>query len=320
MTLNIEHIVFDKVWFNNNQDWLLYILNHKLLKYMLRPMFSINTTAIINYISPNSYSTINNNYSGILNVFEDNIFANVLYYKFKYIWNTFHMWDMNIANKVKPQWNLGFDTINLYTDDGINTGCDGWTRVTTSEVSFGIIINMNGTHASTTTDEATAYIKTSSFTTDLYEELGRVFWAFDTSIFGNNPDWIPTAVDVIAYVQNEAHELGAPSIYIVKSNQVSPGSLVPSDHQLVEKSTMYGGPFAIGGSGFWKTHSISKDCINLTGSTKLAGLVHWDYLGFSPIWANNERSLVAYDTTHGNEHKPYLKVTYDIVSPIVMMI
>ena len=307
-------MIFDKIWFKSNQKMLLYFLNYSIFKRLFRRALKIKDKNIVNWIIPHAYSTRKGD-KCTATFYEDNHFSDALYFGFKPIWFLIHKWDMYIANNIFPQLNLGYDTLTRYTDNPAGSGCDGWTRANIVENTFSVLVNADGTSGSKTTSESAAYLKSSSFTDGRYEQLGRALWSFSTSIIGVNGWWV-SAVQLNAYVVRENHQLGAPKIYIVKNNQASNTNIVASDHQRLDRNTVYAGPFFTHNDSSWKDYDLNPNCINAWANTKLGSMVHWDQELSEPgKWANNERSGITYRTTASGSDKPRLIVAYSFTAP-----
>src|SRR3990167_5386340 len=117
--------LFDKKWFADKQEFLLWLLNTPIIRIWFRHIMRIDCTKKVVLILPNTYWI----YEGdkIKADFRaHNKFSKRLYYDFYPLWWTFHQWDMLIANPFRPAWNLGFDTLTVYPDPNVEvTSVDG---------------------------------------------------------------------------------------------------------------------------------------------------------------------------------------------------
>lgn len=145
--------LFDKIWFGENQKILLSLLNAPIIRIWFRWALRIkrgDCNEKITEIGPNHFSWGDKLILEDYLVFKDghkelfdrnkskhrklasklktekglalqrtadfrgrNIFSERLFYAFKPFWLLCHLWDVLIANRLKPAWNLGFDDLTV---------------------------------------------------------------------------------------------------------------------------------------------------------------------------------------------------------------
>lgn len=104
--------VFGREWFNKYQKILLFFVNTSIG----RKFFDIDSSAgRIAYFEPNAIHWVVNKEKRVMRaIFSANDkYSLKLYYKLYPIWSFFHFWDLTFANRFLPQWNLGFDTLQI---------------------------------------------------------------------------------------------------------------------------------------------------------------------------------------------------------------
>lgn len=130
-----HYLAFGKSWFEKNQKILLWFLNTPIVKNIFRRIMRIREKDKISDITPNYYTVYLGTFLDLKKrklikkysrrYYTRNILSERIYHSFKPIWWLMHYWDMAIANKYNPAWNLGFDVLEFIPADGANSPCDG---------------------------------------------------------------------------------------------------------------------------------------------------------------------------------------------------
>ena len=172
--------VFSKEWFELHQKKLLWLANTKLGRYILRihgERSSVGKNKILAII-PNAIAwEEDGKYKAEFRTHEK--FGKRLYYAFKPLWMMFHAWDMVIANRFKPQWNLGFDSFGpVYPSAGTTSPVDGYVAYSSS-VSWAATRNAATGNASSAT--GTTLIVNGRRTAGTTYVINRSAVCFDTS-------------------------------------------------------------------------------------------------------------------------------------------
>lgn len=114
-----------------------------------------------------------------------NKFSIALYRSFYPLWWTFHQWDILIANRFQPAWNLGFDTLTVYPDPNVETtSVDGDVGQNGVDLTLSNIRASAGNEANPTSAGANGYTLFASTTSGQYQRLYRWIFLYDTSALG----------------------------------------------------------------------------------------------------------------------------------------
>jgi len=170
-------MIFDKQWFKRNQKFLLWYVNTAYGKGVMH----IDTDQHIINIQPNSISwrVSGNQYATEFRTHDK--YSKRLYYSYKIIWQAFHWFDMNIANKYYPEINLGFDTLTVYPKAYYNHWQDALvSRTVSSGGLWADIHDGAGTYVNRTAT-ITDYVAIQSYYgTTKWRRLLRSLFSFDT--------------------------------------------------------------------------------------------------------------------------------------------
>lgn len=180
--------MFNRTWFIKHQRKLLWLLNTPLVNIWFRWILRINGQRSsvgkekILFIVPHAiFWAGKGNREFVAEFRTHNKFSKRIFYAFKPFWYTLHYWDMIFANKLMPEWNLGFDTLTAYPDPDPETDTvDGRVGRVSVDEAFGTIRAGAGSIAtpSTATNSWTLH---GSTTSDQYQGLSRLIWLFKTS-------------------------------------------------------------------------------------------------------------------------------------------
>jgi hypothetical protein len=138
---------FDKAWFVRNQLTLLFLFNRSWLKYFFRQYFGINKKIPLCHklvsIMPDHFKAHikDNQFASSFYTYDRMSFK--VYKALKYVWLSIHFWDMKIANRFFPRFNLGYDALEFNGGELVVAGtvsCGGqnyeaytyyWTNIRT---------------------------------------------------------------------------------------------------------------------------------------------------------------------------------------------
>jgi len=106
---------FDYNWFNSNQITILRLLNRKQTKSIARRLFGVkdvfDNNVFILFINPQEIKGYLPNKKTHYKSYINWRFSAYIYQNLKPLWRLIHFWDINIANKLFPSLNVGFDDL-----------------------------------------------------------------------------------------------------------------------------------------------------------------------------------------------------------------
>lgn len=116
---------FDAGFFEEHQNTLLRLLNSPIGGMVRRGLWIPDNRLIVK-ITPESYHIALPNRQIKATFHSNKQHAQALHRNYKVIWEAFHAWDMRIANRFLPAWNVGFDTYSSQPDEtaGLDTFLD----------------------------------------------------------------------------------------------------------------------------------------------------------------------------------------------------
>lgn len=231
-------MVFDKNWFQQNNEKLCYLANHKVLKYWFRRLLCIHKdikwSDTINQITPNSF-TYNGKIKGdkieLTTDFRTHEkFGKRLYYGLKPLWYVLHFWDWSTA--IQPALNCGFDTLTVYPDYNGKAGatsCDGSSERSGVDDFYSTIRAGAGTASSSSETSGTYVEFLCSATSNRWAKLKRSIFLFDTSSLTAGATISASVLSLYGSAKNDG--LGAtPDIGILTSTPTSDTSLANGDY------------------------------------------------------------------------------------------
>ena len=109
-------MIFDNVFFNKHQHAILRLLNSPILGRDIRAALWIAEDAPIVKITPSVVHEWLGGDKYRATLYSNPQYAEALHRSFGWIWKTAHAWDMLMANRLRPAWNLGFDTYSSQPD------------------------------------------------------------------------------------------------------------------------------------------------------------------------------------------------------------
>lgn len=114
--------VFDKHWFKEHQRTLLSLVNSPIGGVVRRGLWIEDKKHPVLKITPESVHVLLPNGDIRATIYSNKQYKEAIHRNYKPIWETFHWWDMRLANRLMPAWNVGFDTYSSQPDD--TTGVD----------------------------------------------------------------------------------------------------------------------------------------------------------------------------------------------------
>ena len=323
--------VFDKKFFSRHQSILLWLLNAWLIKYWFRGVLHVYSSKKIFEITPNSYTfdkyiTIRNGRLVTIQTTDfrtHNKYGKRLYFSFKYIWWTMHIWDEIFGDRVLyPRLSFGFDTLTKYPDAfPSSTTIDGLTEKNIGTLGVGVswatLIGAAGTGDNQ--DAATHnYLQIISDNVSAqWLNIQRSLFLFDTSSLTANASI--SAATLSLFGNSKIDNLSVtPDINIYSSNPASNTTIVAStDHSqfgstafstvitYANFSTIAYNDFTLNASGLTN--------ISLTSISKFgARNANYDVAASSPTWSSNVTSQINgyYADQTGTANDPKLVITF----------
>lgn len=304
--------VFSKEWFEYRQAKLLWLVNTRLGRRLLR--IHGNRSSVgknkITKITPNSIS-----WDDKTEFRTHDKFAKRLYYGLKPLWFVLHGWDTLLGNK----WSFGFDTLTQYPgSSGANNPVDGRTGRSGVDESRTVIISSAGNDTSYTDTANYLTQLTGSATTNQYSAAYLSIYLFDTSAIGDS-DTVSAAVFSL-WGAGKQSTLGSPDLHAAStgSGPAASTSLTNTDYDNAAGQTSYG---SISYASFDATDSTYSDitlngsgiaAVSKTGNTKISAQLSWFYNATGLTWSSgaNSRFYAYYSDETGTSKDPKLVVTY----------
>lgn len=301
--------VFSKEWFILHQPKLVWLANTRYGRSLL----GFNLDEEITEVYPN----------GVIAKLEDNKYAfefrthnklaKRLYYNWKPVWQAFHWFDMNVANKIVPLLNLGFDSFgDIFPDAGSgNTSIDGWAGTFGHNVVFTDIQTRAGTQSDGGTGASGALPQVrASTTTDQFQSMYRTFLNFDTSSLGAGAT-VDTATLSI-FVISRSSALGNPNWDITGSNAADNAITNSTYNDIV--LTSYGSiSLSNGQYNDWALNAAGRSNVDPAGVSKFAFTSEWDAnSNFTGTWSSNSTTSVnmRFADTAGTASDPKIAGTF----------
>jgi predicted nucleic acid-binding protein len=309
----MQPVVFDRAWFARHQAALLWLLRWRLFRWAL----CIHEARSIVAILPHAYAVRNENGTYTADFRTHAKYAKRLYYAFRPLWWICHGWDLLVANRIDPAWNLGFDTLTVYPDAGDpgTTSCDGTIRVdSVDELFAAIIAEATGSTVTQTSVNILALLRGSA-TSDQYQRLDRTFLLFDTSPLGASAS--VSAAVLSLFGTGKANALGDSDFHITACSPASNVTLTTVDFDQVSATSFGSLSYAAFDAGFvyndFTLNASGRAAISLTGISKFAWRLVWDQASsFTGVWASNAITdgQASGSDESGSTQDPKLVVTY----------
>lgn len=326
--VKLHEIVFGKKWFERNQKALLFLLNTPPVSKIMRKILDIKENDDIVFIDPYEvcFSLGQNKFKREFHIARK--YGYRLYSRFKYVWQLFHWYDMNFANRLSPKiLNLGFDTLTVYPDAHTETySTDG--RVYTYHYSPGANVSVL---ADGVTDAELGGVAANDDLTSgdcaglksgdsLWGELYRGAFLFYTASLGAGASPTTATLSLRGTIKAD-YSSQTPNINIVSTNPNSSTTLVGNDFMTfggtVFSTAIAYGDYSTTGYNDFVLNSAGKENISLTGVSKFGSRnVNYDMADTNPTHPGSAsryyRFQCAYadDTTADNGKDPKLVVEY----------
>lgn len=312
-------IVFDKYWFKEHQKTLLYLCNHRIIKYWFRWILRIHRDVkfneLIHSIAPNHYTLKLNENTFKTDFRVHNKFSNRLYFAIKPFWFLLHGIDL-IFNRYELNYSFGFDTLTTYSAAGTNSPVDGAVYRSDANKTFTQLRDSAGTAASATSVGINAYLF-SGTTTNRYTELSRGFTCFDCSSLD---DGVTITAAVLSYVFATATNNFGGSVCITEGKLSATNNVVTGDYAgTLNYTTRWATDVAItsitADDTNYTNFSFNEtgiSAISKTGVTTVSMRVSWDVDNTEPTWqsAKIDQLTIRSADNSGTTRDPKLIVTY----------
>lgn len=281
-------MVFDKQWFQDHQNKLLFFANTFIGRYILRihgKRSSVGKNKIIR-IFPHAIEWENENGSRSVEIRTHNKFSKRLYFAFKPLWQLVHWWDTLFANNVNPALNMGFDTLNLYPDEHPEiTTVDGQvSHRNFSGLTFSAIRDATGTNASSGGGLGTICSLRGDSNTNEYDVLLRSIFLFDPTVLV--PEDIISSVTFRVFGDFKADGLGTDSIHLAGSFPASNTNLVAGDYDAVARTSFGSIAYASFNTGGYNDFSLNAETFDIHNIQRYSLQLGWDINNsFTGTWS-----------------------------------
>lgn len=310
--------VFSKQWFKKHNNELVKIAR---LPFFGELVFGFNKMG--HYVDRKNIVAIRPNsvvehigYKNELPEFREHFFGRNKYAErlrdvFYPIWGTFHLWDMEIANRFAPYLNLGFDTLTVYPDAN---AIDGYVQRSGSNEQLATIIAGAGTGNKYSTTELFCELQNGyAGNNNNYNSLFRSILLFNTGSLGTDAT---ISGAVLSTYYKAKQNLGG--VYIVSSNPASDTALANSDYgNLGTTSFGYLADASISASQYndFTLNASGLSAISKTSLSKFGMKIDIDFTGTGDGATGNgyDRYYNFYSSRRtGTANDPKLVVTYTL--------
>ncbi len=332
---NPHSLMFDSRWFRHYQRALVMLLNHPATKDLMRwcmriHHFDCGRDEYICQIMPNRYTVLLGRDDKVLHLRTDfrthDKYAKRMYEAFKLFWWVFHAWDLQIANRLVPAWNLGFDSLTVYPNAHTeSTSVDGWAADVANDKAWADMQDEPGNRAGDTDTYGIVTKIGASATTNQYESIYRGIFLFDTS--GLTASATLSAAVMSLYSARGSSDLsGTNDICVYSSTPASNTAVASGDFDSLgttELSDVVAEATWVASEAYraFTLNASGKAAVSLTGVTKLGVRNHThDAHNSAPGWVSRYTMyLSAYfaDNT-GDTKDPKLVITYTLPSAGLM--
>jgi len=244
-------------------------------------------------------------------------FAESLSHRLYYFWKLCHLFDIQIANKLNPAWNLGFDSASYFSGAGdgcvyYNTSKSWATTHDTADGTGFFLTNKEETFAASGLNSALLYIV-------------RGFLPFDTSGLPDNATISAALVYVYVSAVGDGDNDGDDWLNVVQGLQADPTTLVVGDYDAcgdavtnpTEGATRIDlGNITASQYNSFTLNATGRGWISKTGYTKLGVREGHDCINSAYAGADGtvNRIAIRYSEYTGTGSDPYLSVTYTTTS------
>lgn len=334
----MQRYAFDKIWFEEHQKGLIWLLNAPIIKYWFRWVLRIHKDCSfkekICEIQPNSYKV----YLGLfltkkglrhkfrLDFRTHNKFSKRLYHAFYPLWLAFHIWDL-FADKFTPQLSFGFSTLTVYPDADVeSTSVDGTVTRSGVNESWASIRGGAGTAAAPSIDGSHIFLISCSASANQFDFLRRSICLFDTSALGAGTSISNAVISIFGYAKTDDNSF-APNTNIFGSTPASNTDLVSSDFSQTQDVAF---ATAITYAN-WSTVAYNDFTLNATGLAAIAktGISkfsvkndNYDAANSAPVWSSGMGMAVNgwFADAIGTSTDPKLVITYTITTQDLILL
>jgi hypothetical protein len=315
-------LAFDKTWFARHQKLLLWLLACPTTRRWARWILCIRRRDIgyaktIVAILPHCYAVQGDDPETYIAEFRTHPkYAKRIYFAFRTLWWAMHYWDAWFADRWVPQLSFGFLTLTTSPDEGTGaTTVDGWAGRSAAEDTFANLRAGAGTEFTTTNNFIFSQLVAGT-TTNLFSELRRGIFTFDTSPIGSGP-LISAVLSVI--FPGSSITLGSPDLHVAGATPAVDNDLQNSDYGQCQTTSF--ASLAMADAvlpPFLDYNDISLNASGLanihpTGISRFSTQLGWDLnAAFTGTWVNSGASYYAIYGADvlGTSQDPKLAVTY----------
>jgi hypothetical protein len=317
-------MVFDKEFFQRHQRVLLWFANTRVGRYVLRIHGERSRVgkSRVSRILPHAIEWDNPDSTKTVEIRTHDKFAKRLYYAFKPVWMLIHAWDTLFANNYAPQYNLGFDTVTIFTQAtaGTETG-DAWIDHAdpSDTLSFTDIRNAVGNSLNNSDANGPfAELLSSTSAADKYRALFRSLFTFQVAGLGEK-DVVTSAV-FEAYVTLKGANLGEDDFHLAGASPLDNSNFVATDYQRIGRTSFD----SIAYDDFVFIQYYTWDFTPYYNKNNITGLslqLGWDINNnFTGTWVGGTvRTVVegSFADTGGTSQDPRIVITY---TPFVALV
>lgn len=331
--------VFDTYWFRQHQRKLRWLCNSPVTRDWFRHLLRIDRDHPVDHpiveIAPQHIILHNGGNEFTLDTRCGPKFANRLYHGLLPAWWTMHSFDM-IANRYRPAWNLGFDTLTAYPDaHPESTTCDGTIGIG-SNGAWSTLMNSN--YNGGYDDAEYMWTGMTLTTSPNYYNLYKCITLFDTSVLTAGAT-ISAAIYKLYGRDNGAgwgDQLNVdPGFTVVSTIQISPATSIGGYSSVLFKnatgtsalSDTITHPNIVNDYNTWTLNTDGKAALNKTGVSFLGCVIEPLRTQLDPSWFRTAGGVEGYyfqtSENTGTSQDPILQVTYTLPStwiPQVMII
>jgi len=316
--------MFDAAWFERWQWLLLLILEEPILGRWFRWLLCIRPHDVgyrgrIVRLLPHAYVVANNDGTFTADFRTHDKFAKRLYYGLRPFWRACHLWDLAIANRFRPAWNLGFDTLGpLYPDAGSGaTTVDG--RVENSpggNVSWATIIAGAGTTAEVVSTHNASVGWQDGTVSNTFSSLWRGISTYNTAALGTGA--VISTATLSFFGSGQSNDGSNPNFNVYGATPASNNALVAADFTQVG-STAFSTAINVTA---WSTSGYNDFLLNANGLANInkSGIsrfgernANYDVAAVAPSWSTSGNLIFIEhwnaDQT-GTANDPKLVVTF----------
>jgi hypothetical protein len=326
--VKLHEIVFGKKWFERNQKALLFLLNTPPVSNIMRKVLDIKENDDIVFIDPYEvcFSLGQNKFKREFHIARK--YGYRLYSRFKYVWQLFHWYDMNFANRLSPKiLNLGFDTLTAYPDAHTETSTfDGNVPyyASTGDTWANMIAAATG-DASRMNDSSPSYNMYYAIChtpSPKWRQLYRGIATFDTSAIGGTSTVDSATFSFWGSYKSDSSVPWAMAVHMCSVTTASNTAISADDYGNFESTSF--GNIAYASVSITGYNDISLNAsglanINKTGISKFGSKCANDINATAPTFSAYEESIIqaasAEDTTANNGKDPKLVVVYTVGAP-----